>query len=208
MSLPRIPGYSLPTDQELPDNRVSWRLDPNRAILLIHDMQRYFTAPFEDPEPLAEAATNIAEIRKSCIELDIPVVFTRQPGGQSQDERGLLLDMWGWGPPADASAVDFHDGLQPDGGDRVVEKRRYSAFADSPLDQLFDERDQIIITGIYAHIGVTVTACDAFMRGIQAFVVGDAVADFSRAEHLAALRYVAARCGMALNTAQVQAELG
>jgi bifunctional isochorismate lyase/aryl carrier protein len=203
VSLPQIPGYPLPAEAELPANRVGWQPDPARAVLLVHDMQRYFTAPFTDAEPLSRAAANIADLRKVCADLGIPVIFTRQPGGQSEADRGLLLDMWGWGPPADPEAIAFHDGLRPGDDDFVVEKRRYSAFVDSPFADLLGHRDQLLITGIYAHIGVTATACDAFMRGIQAFVVADAVADFSRADHLTALSYVAKRCGMVLSTQQL-----
>lgn len=208
MPLPQIPGYPLPTEHELPANRVGWRPDPARAVLLVHDMQQYFTAPFQDAEPLARAAANINELRATCADVGVPVIFTRQPGGQSRDDRGLLLDMWGWGPPDDPTAVAFHDGLRPGEGDRVVEKRRYSAFVDSPFGELLGDRDQLLITGIYAHIGVAATACDAFMRDVQAFVVGDAVADFTRADHLAALRYVATRCGVTLSVEQVCAQLG
>ncbi|QOC90147.1 isochorismatase family protein [Micromonospora craniellae] len=208
MSLPTIAGYPLPDETELPGNRVDWRPDPTRAVLLIHDMQRYFTAPFDDVEPLAPAVANIVELRRICTDLAIPVIFTRQPGGQTRDERGLLLDMWGWGPPADPTAVAFHAELMPGDGDTVLEKRRYSAFVDSPFADLLGDRDQLVITGIYAHIGVTATACDAFMRGVQAFVVADAVADFTRADHLASLRYVARRCGVVMSAKHVGTALG
>lgn len=51
-------------------------------------------------------------------------------------------------------------------------------------------RNQLIITGVYAHIGCMTTATDAFMRDIKPFMVADALTDFSRDEHLMSLKYV------------------
>src|ERR1051325_8239416 len=124
-------------------------------------MQRYFCAPVTGPEPLGRVIGNIAARRRT----GIPVIFTRQPGGQSRADRGLLLDMWGWGPPDDPAAVGIIDHPPPGKHDTVLTKRRYSAFVDSPFADLLGDRDQLIVTGIYAHIGVVATACDAFMRG-------------------------------------------
>ena len=51
-----------------------------------------------------------------------------------------------------------------------------------------------------------ITATDAFMRDIKPFFMGDAVADFSRDEHIMALNYVAGRCGRVLSTQQITGE--
>ncbi|KAE9902304.1 isochorismatase family protein, partial [Enterobacteriaceae bacterium TzEc051] len=49
---------------------------------------------------------------------------------------------------------------------------------------------------VYAHIGVLQTAAEAFMNGIQPFMVGDSVADFSLQDHLFALQYVHRNLGV------------
>ena len=199
MAIPKLHTYSLPNADQLPDNRASWQLDNSRAVLLIHDMQEHFIGFYGKDSPLIGNLTdNIARLRAWCRERDIPVVYTAQPSDQPAADRALLNDFWGPGlTAAEPGKEAIVAALAPADDDTVLTKWRYSAFQRSPLGKLMKDwgRDQLLITGVYAHIGCLATALEAFMSDIQVFMVGDAVADFSAEEHRLALRYVASRCG-------------
>ena len=209
MTIPSIAPYPLPTEAELPTGRAAWRLDPARAALLIHDMQRYFVGFFPDGEPIAGVRRNLAALRESAAAAGVPVFYTAQPGGMSPAERGLLADFWGPGMDTTARQREIVPELAPAPRDRVLTKWRYSAFARTDLAEQLRRlgRDQLVVGGIYAHVGVLMTACDAFTQDIQPFLVADAVADFSAAEHRMALEYAAGRCARTLTTAHALAEL-
>ncbi|MFH8558421.1 isochorismatase family protein [Streptomyces celluloflavus] len=204
MALPAIAPYPMPTPDALPAQRVDWTVDPRRAVLLVHDLQNYFLRAFtEGAAPLTELLENVGRLTAACRAVGIPVVYSAQPAGQTPDQRGLQQDFWGPGlpaEPADAAAIVAPVAPQP--GDTLLTKWKYSAFARTDLaEQLAGlGRDQLVVVGVYAHIGVLMTACDAWMRDIQAFVVADAVADFSAADHQQALRWAADKCARLTTT--------
>ena len=210
MALPKIAPYSYREQEH--QNRVNWRVDPARAALLVHDMQRYFVRAFElerDGQPLPDAQINIAiaNIRRlldAAHAANIPVSYTAQPPRQNPADRRLLTDFWGDGLQDDENARIL-DELAPIEADTVLTKWRYSAFVRSPLEEQLKDlgRDQLIIGGIYAHIGCLTTALEAFMRDIQPFMVADALADFTEKEHRMACEYASGRCARVLNTAEV-----
>ncbi|MBB6014328.1 bifunctional isochorismate lyase/aryl carrier protein [Aquamicrobium lusatiense] len=210
MGLPTIQPYDLPLAAELPASRGPWQVETGRAALLIHDMQNYFVRPFvADASPLAPATANIARLAAHCRQKGIPVFYTAQNGDQDRRDRGLQADIWGPGMGSAETDQAIIAPLAPEKGDFVLVKQRYSAFQRSNLETLMRVRgrDQLIVTGIYAHIGCMMTAAEAFQRDIEAFFAADALADFSREKHDLALDWVAGRCGVVAGTDKLIAAL-
>ena len=181
MAIPQITDYPMPQASAFPANRTQWRPDPKRAVLLIHDMQRYFLR-FYDAKGrlLPQLIGNLVRLRAWARANGVPVVYTAQPHEQPHGDRALLNDMWG--PGLTVAAPDLQEvvaELAPGPEDIVLTKWRYSAFKRSDLLERMRGlgRDQLVIGGVYAHIGCMVTAVDAFMSDIQPFLVGDRASD-------------------------------
>ncbi|WP_406119830.1 isochorismatase family protein [Streptomyces sp. NBC_00989] len=202
--LPAITPYTLPTAGRLPANVADWTPHPDRAVLLVHDMQRYFLQALPDPLR-GELVHNAATLRKRAAALGVPVAYTAQPGRMTDEQRGLLKDFWGPGMRTDPADREVVPELAPTEEDWVLTKWRYSAFFRSDLlDRMRAAgRDQLVLCGVYAHVGVLATALEAFTNDIQTFLAADALGDFSEAHHRLALDYAAQRCAVVLPSTEV-----
>src|SRR4051812_46012942 len=151
-----IEPYLMPTRRELPDNTAGWTVRPERAVLLVHDMQRYFVGflPSGRP-PTSDLVGNAVRLRRACVDHGVPVAYTTQPGGMTDQQRGLLKDFWGPGMTVDPDDREVIPQLSPAPADWVLTKWRYSAFFRSDLlaRMRASGRDQLVICGVYAHVG-------------------------------------------------------
>lgn len=211
MSIPKLPSYNITecVSQILtPEvNKVEWGVNPEKAVLLIHDMQQYFIDFYgQESELVNQLVNNITKLKTLCQQQGIPVVYTAQPEDQNPEDRALLTDFWGPGLRSDSRTAHIISALAPKEADICFTKWRYSAFQRTPLHDFMREkkRDQLIICGVYAHIGILSTSLEAFMTDVKPFVVADAVADFSEADHQWALNYVATRCGKVETLASIE----
>ncbi|MFD6529628.1 isochorismatase family protein [Streptomyces sp. NPDC060184] len=204
--IPPIEPYPMPTSSDLPARIPRWTVDPARAVLLVHDMQRYFLRPLPDTLR-AELIGNAAALRAYCARSGVPVAYTAQPGGMTPKERGLLDDFWGPGMRVSPGDREIVEPLTPAADDWVLTKWRYSAFFKSDLLQRMRRhgRDQLIVCGVYAHVGVLMSAVEAYTHDIETFLVADAVADFSAADHHMALAHAARTCAVVTTTKEVLA---
>lgn len=205
--IPEIKPYDMPTD--LPRNVAAWQVDPTRAVLLIHDMQRFFLRPFAGRAPAPALTANTTALRGTAAAAGIPVAYTAQPGGMTTTQRGLLKDFWGQGMTTTEEDRQVIPELAPADHDWRLTKWRYSAFFNTDLRARMWRagRDQLIVCGVYAHVGVLMSAVEAFTYDIQPFLVADAIADFTEAEHRLALDYAAGRCAVVTTTDDVLAQV-
>jgi len=199
-------AYQLPGAECLDFNRMTWQLDPDQVVLLIHDMQNYYLRPLirHNPEMAAAMIANITAVKRTCVRLGIPVVYTEQRP-LTIAQRGLLYDLWGHGMQGVDDEAAVVRALQPE-GDYTIVKHKYSAFYDSTFADLLAElnRTQIIITGVYSHIGCMTTALDALMRDLKIFYIIDAVGDFSLDFHLSSVKTIGNCCGQLCLTETIE----
>lgn len=205
MAIPRIASYPLPEINHPP--AVDWALQPERSALLIHDMQNYFIEAYDPAQdPIHSVIPHIRQLIDAADAAGVPVFYSVQPPRQQAARRGLLSDFWGPGIQTGAEAGIIPE-LAPAPHHHVVTKWRYSALTRTDLRQslAFSGRDQLLITGVYGHMGCQVSAVDAFMNDVAPFMVGDAIADFTAADHRQTLDWVSRRCGRVLSTAETLA---
>ncbi|CDL79122.1 isochorismatase family protein [Xenorhabdus cabanillasii] len=204
MNIPKIESYSLKFPEFNIISRVKWKHDNNRSILLVHDMQTYFLNFFHSDlrqELIRNCQKLIAYSRKN----NIPIVYTAQRGDMTKKERGLLYDIWGKGMSRKDEHTAIVKELAPQPEDSILAKWRYSAFHATSLGDIFlkEKRDQIILCGVFAHIGIQTSSVDAYSRDIEVFLIQDAIADFSKQIHLQALIYADKCCAKVLPTQEI-----
>jgi nicotinamidase-related amidase len=133
------------------------KLDPERAFLLVVDLQEGFRGAI--PAVAGVAAAAAPQVRGAAA-IGIPIVVTEQNPkglGETVEEIGRHL-------PA---------GTEP------LAKTVFSAAAAEGFD--LGDREQAIVCGIEAHVCVNQTVLDLLDRGIEVHVVTDAVGSRSAA---------------------------
>ncbi len=144
------------------------RLDPDRAALLVIDLQEKLLPLIARRESILRRASLM--IRGAGV-FDLPIVVTEQyPDGIGRtDERLAAL-------------------LKPT-GTRVFEKTAFSCAGDEAIRARLREidRDQIVVCGIESHVCVQQTALDLLTSDYDVYVCADAVGSRARADHDVAL---------------------
>lgn len=127
----------------------------------------------------------IREARKN----NIPVIYSNDAHIRGIDHE---LKLWGDHAIAGTEGAKVIPELEPEEGDYIVPKRRYSGFYGTDLDMLLRELNvgTVILTGMHAHMCVRHTAADAYYRGYNIIVPTDGVDSFTEEDYQAGLKYL------------------
>jgi len=141
-------------------------LDRNDVVLVVIDYQEKLLPKIHEADAVVAQAVRLIRFAR---ELDIPVLWTEQY------PKGL-------GPTVDAIAKEL-ESMAP------IEKMSFGCFGDEPFAEFLGAagRNQLLLTGIEAHICVMQTALGGIQNGYEVYIPRDAVGSRFPAEYEAGL---------------------
>jgi isochorismate hydrolase len=155
-----------------------------KAAMLVIDMQHYFhglVAPILD---------NVLCLIDACRTAQLKIVFTRHGVHDPQNDGGMLTTWWDDLIVHGSEAWQLNKELKPNSSDLVIDKKRYSAFQGTDLDDWLRKNgvEDLIISGVMTNLCCETTARDAFGYDYRVFFVADATATINEELHLATLK--------------------
>lgn len=180
--------------------------DSSRAALLAIDLQRAFCSPEgsvaqqgRDVAPCEAAMARCLDLAAAARRVKVPVIWTRfvlrpdyADGGVFIHELRPGLKEVG-GIRAGTEDVELVPEAEVHDEDFVVDKRRYSAFHGTELEDILRAQriECLMVGGVTTSMCVESTVRDAGQRDYRTFVVRDACGDYSDARHRASLEAIA-----------------
>jgi ureidoacrylate peracid hydrolase len=202
---------------ESPLRTLSEQVGPKVAALLVIDMQNDFCHPEgvsgkrgRQLTMTIEMAPRLEAFIKACRGVGMPVMFVKtihypwtdspswvrrldRDGGDSVCRPGT------WG-------AEFYAGIQPEEGEIVLTKHRYSAFLGTNLDLILRSRGirSLLISGVGTNVCVESTLRDGYMRDYYIVLLEDCVGATDRELHEATLKNVRLHFGAVSNSNEVR----
>lgn len=179
-----------------------------RAALIVVDMLNDF---FERSPVLAaqraQLVTNINILVRACRVAQLPVIWVRQEF--APDLHDAFLDMRNHGTSITIAGTDGGEllgELECAPGDRMIVKKRYSAFFGTDLEAQLEmlRPDVLIVTGVNTHACVRTTVIDAYQRDLEVIIAAECVASSDPEHHEVTLRYLDGNVARVLPTANVR----
>lgn len=168
--------------------REDFKIQKDKAALLIIDMQRHFC----DPESsfFVPGSDELTWKLKTLVDTfhknNRPIIFTRHIDSDEKDN--LMLRWWSEKIEKENPMSEVMGALEPNKGTTVI-KHQYDGFLNTDLEEILLAKGirQVVVCGVLTNLCCETTARSAFMRGFEVFFVKDGTATFKKTMHEASL---------------------
>jgi bifunctional isochorismate lyase/aryl carrier protein len=164
-----------------------FRFDLKKASLLVIDVQDYFTK--KGSHAFIPSSTKIIPNINSLIDkfhkANRPIIFTRHI---DVEKNNMMSRWWQDRIEKDNPLSQINKEIDTTKG-KIIVKHRYDAFMGTNLEKFLRSKgtEQVVVTGVVAHICCETTARAAFMRDFVTWIVTDGVASYNKKHYEAAL---------------------
>ena len=181
---------------------LPWRLVPGRTVHIVIDGQNdflhrdgWYATHGIDISHMQRVVEPTRRINDACRRHAVPIIWTRhgtygvEDGGPFMRKRVLLLE---GGLRKDTWGYEILDELEPQPGDRFVEKTRLSAFFKTDLEETLHElgAETVLLTGVLTNQCIGATCKDALYRDFMPVVVEECVGTATPHLHEPALEMI------------------
>lgn len=158
------------------------KIDPATTALVIIDMQIIFADLWSgaDNERDLKRLKDLVKVARTA---NCLIVRTQHGHTNPEIDGGMLHQWWSSSIMAGSPVHDFMPDFQMEDGDILISKKRYSAFLDTPLEEILRGRGikTVIIAGVLTNLCCETTARDAFVRDFEVIFLIDGTATQSEA---------------------------
>jgi isochorismate hydrolase len=146
------------------------RLNDAEIVLLVVDMQNYFKRIID---PIVD---RVVSLILAFHQQKLPVVFTQHGHQNPKLDGGMLAEWWDDHIIEGSRAFKLDSRLPVGKADKVLTKRRYSAFTGISLNRWLVQQNikTLLICGVMTNVCCETTAREAFCRDYRVMLIEDA----------------------------------
>jgi nicotinamidase-related amidase len=174
-----------------PFNLHQMKLNVDKSVLMVIDMQKFFLDPSSPTFTCGGLAIiqNIKKLIQTFRKANRPVIYTCNVHHPGKIDAGIMGWWWEGMCFEGSPESKVHEELSPLNGDKIIYKHRYSAFYNTDLETILRvlKIEDIVITGIMTNMCCESTARDAYYRDYRIFFPADATGSINEEMHLASL---------------------
>ena len=183
--------------------------DMEKPVLVVIDMLQDFLETW-DAARRQRLVGSINELAGRMRTLGHPVIWVRQEfepdlrdAFREMKAKGIRITILG------TKGCQIVPDLEVAPSDRVIVKKRYSAFYGTTLDEELAtlRPDAIILAGINTHACIRTTAIDAYQRDWPVVVALDCIDSYDREHHEVSLKYMKDKLASVMSNAEILSEL-